>query len=66
MPQDRKALAGIEQTGDTRAKVPLASVRKYFYHIPLGIKSAWNLDLKKKLPQNLVVSYKNLIFAGNN
>ena len=26
MPQDRKALAGIEQTGDTRAKVPLACV----------------------------------------
>ncbi len=24
MPQDRKALAGIEQTGDRRAKVPLA------------------------------------------
>ena len=51
MPQDRKALAGIEQTGDTRAKVPLASVREYFYHIPLGKKSAWNLDLKQKLLQ---------------
>lgn len=24
MPQDRKTPAGIEQTGDTRAKVPLA------------------------------------------
>jgi len=23
VPQDRKALAGIEQTGDRRAKVPL-------------------------------------------
>ena len=24
MPQDRKALTGIEQTGDRRAKIPLA------------------------------------------
>jgi len=28
VPQDRKALAGIEQTGDTRAKVPLACIEK--------------------------------------
>ena len=28
MPQDRKALTGIEQSGDRRAKVPLASVAK--------------------------------------
>lgn len=26
MPQDRKTLAGIEQTGDRRAKVPLELV----------------------------------------
>jgi len=30
VPQDRKALACIEQTGDTRAKVPLACVEKRF------------------------------------
>lgn len=30
MPQDRKALTGIEQTGDRRAKVPLACVEKCF------------------------------------
>ena len=29
MPQDRKALTGIEQTGDRRAEVPLASVVEY-------------------------------------
>ena len=29
MPQDRKTLASIEQTGDRRAKVPLASVVEY-------------------------------------
>ena len=29
MPQDREALTGIEQTGDTRAKVALASVVEY-------------------------------------
>ena len=28
MPQDRKALAGIEQTGNRRAKVPIACVEE--------------------------------------
>jgi len=30
VPQDRKALAGIEQTGDTRAKVSLACIEGAF------------------------------------
>lgn len=28
MPQDRKTLAGIEQTGDRRAKVPLVRIEE--------------------------------------
>ena len=31
MPQDRKALAGIEQTGDRRAKVTLVTVTSYVF-----------------------------------
>ena len=39
MPQDRKALASIEQTGDRRAKVPLTCIKWCLQHIALGIKS---------------------------
>ena len=39
MPRDRKALTGIEQTGDRRAKVPLACVERFFLYIAMGINS---------------------------
>lgn len=31
MPQDRKAITGIEQTGDRRTKVPLVTVTGYVF-----------------------------------
>ena len=38
MPQDRKALTGIEQIGDTRAKVPLARVvENNFFNKLMGV-----------------------------
>ena len=39
MPQDRKALAGFEQSGDTRAKVPLACVVECLQYITMEKKS---------------------------
>ena len=36
MPQDRKALAGIEQTGDRRVKVPLARVAENIFSKTFG------------------------------
>ena len=38
MPQDRKALTGIEQTGDRRAKVSIAQIESLFRYIAMGIK----------------------------
>lgn len=32
MPQDRKVLASIEQTGDRRTKVPLACIEKCLHY----------------------------------
>ena len=39
MPQDRKALAGIEQIGDRRAKVPLACIEECFQPIIMEAKT---------------------------
>ena len=41
MPQDRKTLAGIEQTGDRRAKVPLARVAENIFS-----KNIWRYHRK--------------------
>lgn len=33
VPQDRKALAGIEQTGDRKTKIPLVCIEECFEYI---------------------------------
>lgn len=48
MPQDRKTLTNIEQTGDTRAKVPLVCIEECFEHIAIGMKSLFPCYMLKK------------------
>ena len=43
MPQDRKTPAGIEQTGDTRAKVPLARVVENNFFKKLMVVATCNI-----------------------
>ena len=46
MPQDRKTLAGIEQTGDRRAKISLACIKICFRHIAMEIESMFPCYMK--------------------
>lgn len=62
MSQDRKALAGIEQTGDRRAKVALVCIEECFTHIGAHRKLTLKLPSAAYLLQNdTIYIFKKLI-----
>ena len=51
MPQDRKALTNIDQTGDTRAKVSLECIEECIEHIAIGMKSQFPYYYVEKIDE---------------
>ena len=56
MPQDRKALACVEQTGDRRAKISLACIKICFRHIAMGIESMLPCYMKNSRDEGMCLA----------
>lgn len=63
MPQNRKALTSIEQTGDRRTKVPLACVERFFLYVAMEMNLLEIDKVKECIWQSFILNrYKITYF----